>query len=177
MLEETSNLKPINGTMEARSDWYNKIVKEINSHKDRLSQKEQKKYKLDLLLRLAGRVDSFSTLCGECQYSQQEITQLTKDLGDLVQTSDLGYLVQTSKEKRKSYFKAISNITKHLQKEHKLVTEGHYSGMWGGIGTAIGVGIGAGAGNVGIGLPIGIAIGVAVGRYLDNKAKKEGRVI
>ncbi|GAI67229.1 unnamed protein product, partial [marine sediment metagenome] len=46
-----------------------RIVKEINSYKDRLSQKEQKKYKLDLLLRLAKRVDDFSTLCGECQYS------------------------------------------------------------------------------------------------------------
>ena len=154
--------------METHSDWYNKVVKEVNSYKDRLNQKEQKKYKLDLLTRLAGRVDEFSTICGECQYSQQEIAQLTKDLGDLV---------QTSKEKRKSYSKRINSITKHLQKEHKLVTEGQYMGMWGGIGTAIGVGIGAGADNVGIGLPIGIAIGVAVGKYLDNKAKKEGRVI
>ncbi len=161
--------------MEARSDWYNRIVKEIGSHKDRLTEKEQKKYKLDLLLRIAGRVDSFYSLCGQCQLFQQDITQLTQDLSYLLQTPN------PSKEDRKSYSRKLNSIVKHLQKEHKLVNEGQYAGMWIGIGTAIGVtigaAIGAGTDNVGIGIPIGIAIGMAVGKYLDNKAKKEGRVI
>ena len=172
MLEETANLKLSNGTVEAHSDWYNKIAKEIESQKGRLTEKEQKKYKLDLLLRLAGRVDSLSSLCGQCQLSQQDIAQLSRGLWEVS---------LMSKEQHKSYSKTINNIVKHLRKEHKLVTEGQYSGMWGGIGTAIGVAIGAasgaGAGNTAIGLPIGIGIGIAVGRYLDNKAKKEGRVI
>ena len=181
MLEEISNLKPINGTMEAHSDWYNKIVKEIASYKDRLTEKEQKKYKLDLLLRVAGRVDRFSSMCGQCQLFQQDITQLSRDLWE---TSLM------SRDQQKNFPKKIKSIVKHLQKEHKLVTEGYYSGMWGGIGTAIGVALGtamgstaigialgAGTDNVGIGIPIGIGIGIAVGRYLDNKAKKEGRVI
>ena len=177
MLEETSNLKTGNQVVQVQSDWHNRIAKEINLHQDRLTGKEQKKYKLDLLLRLVGRVDSFSSLCGQCQLFQQEIAQLSKDLWDLVQTSDLGYLVQTTKERRKSYFKTINNITKHLQKEHKLVTEGQYMGMWMAIGTGIGVAIGTALDNPGIGPALGIGIGIAVGKYMDKKAKGEGRII
>ena len=154
--------------MEAQSNWYNHINEEINLQKDLLTKKDYKKYKLDLLLRLAGRVDSFSAICGQCQTFQLEITQLTEVLRNL-------YLM--SKEKRKSYFKTISIITKHLQKEHKLVTEGYYVGIAMAIGTGIGVAIGAALKNAGIGPGIGIALGLIVGSYLDKKAKKEGRVI
>lgn len=155
--------------MEVHSDWYNRIDREISSYKDTLSKKDYKKYKLDLLLRVAKRVDSFSPACGECQLFQQEITRLTQDLGNLVQ--------MPNKESRKSYLKTINNIVKHLQKGHKLVTEGQNMGHWIAIGSGIGVAIGAGADNVGVGIPIGIAIGLAIGRYLDAKAKKEGKVI
>ena len=154
--------------MEASSEWYNHIVEEINLHRVTLTEKEYKKYKLDLLLRIAQRVDSFSTICGECQLFQQEITRITEELRNLS---------LMSKESRKSYFKTLGTITKHLQKEHKLVAEGHYIGIWMAIGTAIGIAIGAALGNPGVGPAIGIALGVAVGTYLDKKAKKEGRVI
>jgi len=152
--------------MEVYSDWYYGIDKRINYQKDTLSEKDYQKYKLDLLLCLARRVDSFSALCAECQTRKQEITALTNDLANL-------YLMP--KAARKSYFKAIGDITKHLQKQHKLVTEGQYIG----IGMTIGAGIGVALSAVleGGGLPIGIGIGAAFGFYLDAKAKKEGRVI
>jgi hypothetical protein len=154
--------------MEAHSRWYDDIVKEISLRKDVLGKKGSKKYKLDLLLRIAGRVDSFLSHCGECQIFQQDITQLTQDLG---------YIVQASKEKRKDYFKKIGTITKHLQKQHKLVAEGYYIGIGIAIGVAIGTAIGVALNNPGIGPGIGIALGLAIGAYLDNKAKKEDRVI
>ena len=154
--------------MEAHSDWYNRTVKAINLHKDTFSKKDSKKYKLDLLLRLTKRVDEFSATCGECQTFQPEITKLAEGLY---------YVFNISKEERKSYFKTISNITKHLQKKHKLVTEGQYMGMWTGIGIAIGAALGAIFDNPGAGTAIGIAIGLAIGRYMDNKAKKEGKFI
>ncbi len=154
--------------MEAHSDWYNRTVKVINLHKDTFSKEDSKKYKLDLLLRLVKRVDDFSTTCGECQTFQPEITKLTEGLY---------YVSNISKEESKSYSTTISNITKHLQKQHKLVKEGQYMG----IGMAIGIGIGAAFGaiseNPGAGTAIGITIGVAIGKYMDNKAKKEGKVI
>ena len=158
--------------MEAHSEWYNRIDKEINLHKDSLSKKDAKKYKLDLLLRVAKRVDDFSSYCGECQLFQPEITKLTQDLGYIVQMPK-----QTSKQARKSYLKTINTIIKHLQKTHKLVTEGQRVGMWIGIGVGIGTAIGAALDNPGIGTAIGVAIGVAIGRYMDTKAKEEGKVI
>ena len=154
--------------MEVHSDWYNRIAKEISSRKDALSRSEYKKYKLDLLLRLAKRVDSFSSICGECQMSQQEIKSLTEDLGNLP---------MMSKEGRKSYFSTINNMVKHMQKHHKLINEGQNFGIWMAIGTGVGVAIGAGSDNVGAGMPIGLAIGIVIGGLMDAKAKREGKVI
>ena len=155
--------------MEVHSNWYNRIIKEINLHKDTLSKKDAKKYKLDLLLRVAKRVDDFSSYCGECQMFQQEITKLTGELSLLIQ--------MPNKEGRKSYSKAINNIVKHLKKEHKLVSEGRYMVIGMVIGMGLGRALGAALDNPGIGVAIGTGVGLAIGSYLDKKAKREDRVI
>ncbi len=155
--------------MELQNAWYDKIAGEIALHQQNLSKKEVKKYKLDLLQRVAKRLAEFSDECGQCQLFQPEITTLVQDLGNLVQMPD--------KQRRKNYRKKINNIVKHLQSEHKLITQGQNVGLWISIGTAIGVAIGAGMGSLGGGIPIGIGIGTAIGIALDAKAKKEGRVI
>ena len=158
--------------MENHNDWYIDIVKEIGRHKDKFTKRDYKKYKLDLLLRMAKRVASFSADCVECQNFQGEITKLAEDLGNLV---------QASKEERKSYFKMINSILKHLRECHKLIDEGENVGIWIAIGIPIGAGIGvaigAGSDNIGVGIAIGVGIGIAIGSYLDAKAKKEGKVI
>jgi len=102
---------------EARSKWYDRTAAEINQHRDTSDKKVSKKYKLGLLLRVAGRVDDFASYCGECQMFQQEVTTLAQDLGNLIQLP--------GKERRKSYIKQIDHIVKHLKKEHKLITEGY----------------------------------------------------
>ncbi len=155
--------------MEARSDWYNRTATEINLHKDTSNKKVSKKYKLDLLLGVASRVDEFSSDCGECQIFQQEITTLAQDLGNLIQLP--------GKERRKSHIKKINNIVKHLKKEHKLITEGYYRGMGMMIGPVMGTSIGAALDNISVGIAIGIAIGFVIGNYMDKKAEKEGKVI
>ena len=155
--------------MNARSNWYNRTVKEINLYTDTLGKDGVKKYKLDLLLRLAARVDDFSSQCGECQLLQQEITRIIQELSLLIQMPD--------KEGRKSYLKMINNITKHLQKKHKLVTKGYYIGIAMAIGFGISTAIGAALDKAGIGPAVGIVLGLAIGGYLDKKAEKEGRVI
>lgn len=156
--------------METHSDWYGHIAKEISLYNNTLNKKDYKKYKLDLLLRVARRVEDFSATCAECQTFKQDITGLLQEIGYVVGMA-------MSREKRKSYFKRINIIIKHLQKQHKLVSEGYYIGIGTAIGTGIGVAIGAATDNVGVGTPIGMAIGLAIGSYLDRKAKKEGRVI
>ena len=158
--------------MEVHNRWHGDITKVINSYQDTLSKPDQKKYKLDFLLRLTGRVAEFSAYCGECQLLQQEISTLTQNLSNLV------YLPKpAAKAARKSYFGTIKQITQHLQKKHKLVTEGYYKGICMAIGPVIGVAIGAALGNPAAATGIGVAIGLAIGSYLDKKAQKEGRVI
>jgi len=154
--------------MEFKSDWYDKTEKEIGSQQDMLGQKEYKKYKLNLLMRIARRVADFSPTCGQCQLHQGDITGLTQSLRNLS---------LMSKEGRKGYFKQINSLTEHLKKAHKLVTKGQYMGMWMSLGSGIGVAIGAGIDNIGAGTGLGVAIGLGVGKYLDNKAAREGRVI
>ena len=155
--------------MQSRSRWYEHIESEVATLRLSLGEKEAKRHKLAHLLKVAGRVDEFSGTCGECQLKQQEITQLVPELALLLQSPD--------KRVRKAYKKQLDLITKHLQKEHKLVSKGYYMGIWTGIGIAIGSGIGTAIGNPGIGSGLGIAIGLAVGTYLDKKAEREGRVL
>ncbi|MFC1942853.1 hypothetical protein ACFLWU_06545, partial [Chloroflexota bacterium] len=71
--------------MEAGSRWYNRIVTEIGQYQTTLNAKDAKKYKLDLLLRIAGRINEFSDICGECQMMQQEISILVQEMSLLIQ--------------------------------------------------------------------------------------------
>lgn len=161
--------KPQEHIEEAHSIWYEKTIKEISPYRDTLSKSDVKKYKLDLLMRVIKRVDSFSGMCGQCQLFQPEITELAQNLGNLIQVPN--------KEQRRDYFKAIDNIVKHLQTEHKLVNEGQYFGLWMTVGTGVGTALGIATGNTAIGAAIGIVLGLAIGAYMDRKAKAEGKII
>jgi hypothetical protein len=154
--------------MEIDNNWYNDIVKEIDKHKGRFIRRDYKKYKLDLLLRVAKRVASFSVDCSECQNFQIELKKLAESLGNLI---------QSSKEERKSYFRTIDNVIKHLQKSHELIVEEQNLEIWIAIGVTIGIALGSSLGNIGAGIAIGAGIGVAIGAPLDDKAKKDGKVI
>ncbi len=155
--------------MEFRNRWHEETTEKISAYQGSLSKKEQKKFQLDLLTRLTRRVAEFYDECGECQLFQQEITAYVNELGNMAHLAD--------NVRRKKYGKRLKQTVRHLQGQHKLVSKGHYAGIWTSIGAGIGVALGAGMDNVGGGMPIGIGIGVAVGMMLDARAKKEDRVI
>ena len=161
--------------MSNSSDWYDEIAGEIRRYRDKFGEKAYKKYKLDFLLRMAKRVDSFSVGCDECQRFRGEITKLVRNLGDLA----------TTKEERKNHSRVINTMTKHLQKLHKLVITGENVGKLTGMvmvfGISFGVVFGTVIGNVGLGITfgmvIGLMVGAAIGASLDTRAKKEGRIM
>jgi len=157
------------GNMNSKSNWYDGITKQINQLKVTLSEKDYKKYKLNLLLCVAERIDQFSLECGQCQIFQQDISTLTQDVGNIIQIAD--------KDKRKAHLKTINDIVGHLRKQHKLVTNGYYMGIGMLFGSAIGVALGAAMPSIAMGIPIGVGVGIAIGTALDAKAKKEGKVI
>jgi uncharacterized protein YcfJ len=154
--------------MEVPSRWYDDTTREIAIHQDSFTKKEAKRYKLDLLQRVARRVAGFSSECGNCQIFQQQITQFVRDLANLSLLSDAA---------RKEYSRSMKRMVKHLQSQHKLVTPGQNIGIWIAIGSVIGVALGAAIETLGAGIPVGVAIGLIIGGYLDSRAKKEGRVI
>ena len=155
--------------MKGQSDWYDDIAKRISEINNTLSQKDYKRYKLNLLLCVAQRVDEFSPVCTECHMFQQDIMSLTKDMSNLAQTAD--------KERRKAYFKALNKVIGHLQRQHKLVTEGYHMMLFMALGSGLGVAIGAAMDNIGAGMAIGVGFGIFIGALLDAKAKKEGRIL
>lgn len=155
--------------VKGRNDWYEGIAKRISELNNNLGEKVYKKYKLDLLLCMAQRVAEFSSECTQCQAFRQDITTLARNAGDEVQMSD--------RKSRKAYFKSINSIVDHLQRQHKLVTEGYYLAIGMVLGSGMGVALGAAMDNIGSGVPIGVGVGIAIGVALDAKAKKEGRVI
>ncbi|MFC1962222.1 hypothetical protein ACFLWN_04180 [Chloroflexota bacterium] len=159
--------------MKSESRWYRDITRMISTYQDALSEKEAKKLKLDLVLKIVGRVDQFSDTCGECQLIQQEMKSLVGGLGNFTQFP--------GREARRQYHRSVGNFLKHLQKEHKLVRPGYYMGIWSGIGFGFGAAIGVALEQLGlsagIGTVLGIMLGLVIGRYLDKKAKQEDRVI
>jgi len=156
-------------TVRSHSDWYDGIAKKVGELSNTLSGKDYRKYKLDLLLCIAQRVDGFFSECPQCQAFRQDITTLTQDAGNVVQIAD--------RESRKAYFKAINSIIGHLQRQHKLVTEGYYMGICMALGAGLGVALGTAMDYIGSGIPIGVGVGVVIGVALDTKAKKEGRIL
>jgi hypothetical protein len=160
-------------TMEVGSQWYNRVAAEIDQYRITLGKKDAGKYKLDLLMRVAKRIDDFSQTCGECESYKSDVTNLVHELGLLVQ--------MPNREGQRKHTRTINTLVEHMKKVHKLVDKGYYVGMGIGIGMALGAGIGAALGAIvdspGVGTGIGIAVGVAVGTYLDRKAKSEGKVI
>lgn len=77
----------------------------------------------------------------------------------------------------KAYLKAVSELKIELQKKHNLVSEGYFIAIFLPLGVAIGLPFGVVFKNIALGLPIGLGIGLAIGASLDQKAKKEGRII
>lgn len=171
----TYSLKSVNGkTMNGGSDWYNGIVQKINSLKNALDQEDYRKFRLDSLSSVAQRIDQFSPECTQCMSFREDVDRMTTNAGNLAQTGD--------KERRKSYLSDINEnmmkMTGHLQKKHKLITEGYYISLCTALGAGIGLVIGAVAfDNDSIGLAIGAGGGVAIGAALDAKAKKEDRIL
>lgn len=149
-----------------------KLLTQIKAIREAIDEKQAKKYNLPQLERVVKRLGQFSPECEECnnQLSQLEIhVERIKNLDDKVGA--------VHKEYYKEYMKAVQKAIGHLQKEHKLVSEGYYTSTYMSIGLALGLPLGLTFGNMVMGMPIGLAIGLAIGAGMDADAKKKGLVI
>lgn len=148
--------------------WLSRIESEIVLYKDAFNKKDYKKYKLDLLRRIVGKVAQFKADCEICESYKKDITKMVRGLSGLI------YSPQKDKD---DYIHVVDAMADHLRKVHKLKKKGEYVSKWIGIGVAAGTGIGNAIDNIGIGIAIGVALGLLIGSYLEKRAIKEGKVI
>ncbi|HEX3030565.1 MAG TPA: hypothetical protein VHT34_14985 [Clostridia bacterium] len=148
------------------------LLEEISKLQEKIRCQKRKTYDFGLAERIVKRLDSFKD-CKECEGFLNDLSIEIHNLKEdpLTKTSPKYALLQ-------------KNITNHLLKEHKLLTDGYYTGIYMCFGLAIGLSLGTAIASaihqmayMSMGLPIGIGIGLAIGARVDAKAKKDGLVI
>ncbi|WP_246629267.1 hypothetical protein [Mesobacillus maritimus] len=147
-----------------------KILEEVMALKSSVEPKVAQKLDLDKWERVLIRLDSFSPDCKECSTLliayNDHIHQL-KEKGQSLESSDFIKHRHT-----------MENFISHLQKEHKLVTEGTNQSIYMSLGLSLGVVFGLlFLDNLALGISFGFSIGIAIGIGLDVDAKKKGRTI
>jgi hypothetical protein len=155
--------------MKVGSKWYYDIAKQVDQLKNALSEKDYRKYRLNLLNGLAQRVDELSPACKHCYFFKQAISTLAQNASNLIPLAD--------KDGMKAHLLTITIIINHLKKQHKLVEESHFTNLLYPLGAAMGAVLGIFMPHIVIGILAGAVIGIVVGVVLDNKAKKENRII
>jgi hypothetical protein len=126
-----------------------------------LSPKEIKKKKLDLLQRLIERVQQYENSCSICSNYDTVIDSIMDKLED----------------NDSSYLHDINVIRVHMIKTHKLLEEGYHIAIFLILGVLVGVITGLISNNYSMFLALGIASGVAMGTIVENKAKKENKIL
>ncbi|RYI26695.1 hypothetical protein EVU96_20240 [Bacillus infantis] len=149
----------------------NQRVDELNSFLEEIGQKADAKtaakLELDKCKRIIQRLSSFSSDCEKCD---QLFLGLENHLIRLKSKAE-----HLTEGEIKHHKKLIGTISSHLQKQHKVVTQGYYLALYMSIGISIGTAIGLVVfDNLVLGLPLGMCIGIAIGTGLDEDAKKKG---
>ena len=108
------------------------------------------------------------------QLSTEEISQIETELDFL----DLTLL---TKNKKRHIKKALNRFMDYLKDNYSLTAEGHYTSLGIALGMMFGIVFGTvfnqdGTGNA-IGMCIGMCIGIAIGKYMDNEAAKNNKVL
>jgi len=144
-------------------DWTIDAMEQINHILLSMDKKEVKKYKVKTLVRIIQHVHQFALAdCKDCE-------SFIDNINDLIH-----FLEQKSELDRKQYESTFRLIVKHLVKKHRLIEEGTYMSQGAVIGILIGLALQS-IYQYAIGL--GFMFGVIIGANLDEKAKKNGRVI
>jgi uncharacterized membrane protein YccC len=138
--------------------------------KNELSEKNAKRLNINFLERLIKRLESFSDNCMECKEYLEALDTHINDLRDKQNQLD----AQDMKEHRQM----VALISSHLEKDHKLLTEGYYTGIYMSMGTCFGLLFGLVIfDDMALWLSIGLCLGLVIGSVKDADAKKKGLTI
>lgn len=155
--------------MNEQEDLKSTLLNRLAYFKENCDLKLSKRLKLGKLERIMNRIISFSDTCHDCNHSLQELEKILDNPIDKLSGSGPALY--------KAYHLYLKKLTSHLQKQHNLVAEDYYVGLWMSLGMAIGISFGVVFDDMAIGLAVGMCVGIAIGAGLDAKAKKQGQVI
>lgn len=160
------------------SVWFKKIENQIMVQNERLYKKDFKFYHVDTLIKLAKRVDSFSTDCATCKYLKPNIEEISENLYEYLKGDVIS---------RKKYEKKLDEINDHIRKVHQIFPKQYNLSLYSFLGVAGGLIFGLliafliDKNFVKQGLILGFAFGLISGRIIgkikDNGLKKEGRFL
>ena len=141
------------------SDFLNKLISET----DKPSEIKVYQNFIDILTALKNR-----------DLTQEEIRSIEEEL-DILKLKDY------PENKKKYLRRKRDKFKEYLNTEFSLITEGYYTGIGLALGICFGVAIGASifgpSSGSSLGISLGMVIGLIIGRTLDDKAKKENRVL
>jgi hypothetical protein len=133
-----------------------------------LSLKYRKRLRLDMVVRVARRLDTLSLGCGACPGRLTSLDRMLDSLDNFNNWQLADW---------KAYYRSLDGVIKHLKGAHRLAEEGEHMGLWLVIGAGVGTALGAAFDGIALGVALGISGGIALGAMLDAVAHKQGRVI
>jgi hypothetical protein len=132
--------------------WYRKLEEALDEHRDDFSDKQWDKYRIDLLLKVANRVRTFSDDCETCRSYQHRLTRLEEEIQEL----------PDSKAQRQYQREQLYGMAQHFVAEHQLAPPGFFLRKYLRVGLIAGAVLGFAAmlaiGNLLI-FPLGILLG------------------
>lgn len=146
------------------SNWCEEVSERILNVLLVIDEKQAKKYKVSMLFRIVQRLDHFSMTngCSDCESLKENINDL------------LLFLETQNDMDHKQYKETFKLIINHLVKKHGLVEDGTYLSL----GMTYGLILGAVLSSIYyMAIAFGMLFGLIFGSALDNKMKKQGRVI
>lgn len=154
--------------MQDTTAWSTHQLAELENKSQSLSEAERETYHMAYLEKVIQKVPAKIA-------TATELTQFQVTIENILALP----LIRNEKGKLegKAFLKAVNELKIHIQKQYNLVSKGYYVAIYMPLGVAIGLPFGLIFKNIALGLPIGIGIGLAIGGALDQKAKKEGRVL
>jgi hypothetical protein len=155
--------------------WHRKLVQAVNEHRHDFSEKQTRKYQIELMLRIAQRVKDSSDGCEICRSFQHTLTRLEEEFQEL----------PGSKAQRRYQVEQLREMAEHFVKAHRLAPSAYYTrqfiryGLIGGL--LIGIVLGFLVLGNGIYLPLaviaGLVLGWVSGTAEDARVKNEHRLI
>lgn len=155
--------------------WYQAWAEAVEIRQEEFTAKQNQRYQIDLMMRIARRVRDHSDRCERCREYQHTLTRLEEELQEL----------PDSKAQRQWQRQKLNKIGQHYVEQHNLAPPGYYTRQGLKYGLLIGAALGVLVGLIVLGnalyLPaftaLGVLGGLMFGSGQDANVKRNHRQI